>query len=125
MVRLGLARLLTGGGLVIAIALLTFMVSPDWRLHFVAMLLCGFGVFMLHNPYQTQVTEVAPAARASAVSLHAFSFFGGQAVGVVVIGFGLGTLGFAATLILCALASLGLGVASARVLASPSGQRPR
>jgi predicted MFS family arabinose efflux permease len=125
MMRLGLARLLAGGGLVIATALVIFMIAPVWQLHFIAMLLCGFGVFMLHNPYQTQVTEVAPAARASAVSLHAFSFFGGQAVGVVVIGVGLGAIGFAGTLLLCAAAALGLGLASASILAGPVGQRPR
>jgi predicted MFS family arabinose efflux permease len=124
MMRLGLFRLLLGGGLVIAAGLLTFAVSPDWRLSFVALVLCGFGVFMLHNPYQTQVTEVAPAARASAVSLHAFSFFGGQALGVVVIGFGLGAIGLAGTLVLCAFAAIGLGLASASVLAGPA-QRPR
>jgi len=125
MMRLGLRRLLVGGGIVVAAALLSFAVSPDWRLHFVAMVLCGFGVFMLHNPYQTQVTEVAPEARASAVSLHAFSFFGGQALGVVVIGLSLGALGFGATLALCALTALALGLASAWALASPSAQRPR
>lgn len=125
MMRLGLFRLLLGGGIVVAVALLLFAASTDWRLSFVAMVLCGYGVFMLHNPYQTQVTEVAPEARASAVSLHAFSFFGGQALGVVVIGFGLGAIGFVGTLVLCALAAVSLGLASARVLASASGQRPR
>ncbi len=36
---------------------------------------------MLHNSFQTQVTEVAPQARGSAVALHAFSFFSGQQSG--------------------------------------------
>ena len=40
-------------------------------------------------PFQTQVTEVAPQARASAVALHAFSFFCGQALGRRPHGFGL------------------------------------
>ena len=43
--------------------------------------LMGLGFYMLHNSFQTQVTEVAPRARASAVALHAFSFFSGQALG--------------------------------------------
>jgi predicted MFS family arabinose efflux permease len=125
MMRLGLARLLAGGGLVVAVGLLMFMLSPDWRLDFVAMLLCGYGLFMLHNPFQTQVTEVAPHSRASAVSLHAFSFFGGQAVAVVVFGFGLRTIGFAATMTLCAAAALGLGLAAAAILATPPRQPAR
>jgi predicted MFS family arabinose efflux permease len=125
MMRLGLRRLLRAGGAVVAAGLLLFMVSPDWRLDVLALLLCGFGVFMLHNPFQTQVTEVAPAARASAVSLHALSFFGGQALGVIIIGFGLGALGFAAVMILCAVAALLLGLAAAETLAKPFPQRPR
>jgi len=44
------------------------------------MVVLGFGFFLLHNSVQTEVTELAPSARASAFSLHAFSFFLGQAV---------------------------------------------
>ena len=46
-----------------------------------AMVVLGLGFYMLHNSFQTQVTEIAPTARASAVALHAFSFFVGQALG--------------------------------------------
>ena len=35
----------------------------------------GLRVFLLHNSVPTEVTELAPSARASAFSLHAFSFF--------------------------------------------------
>ena len=52
------------------------------------MLGMGLGFYMLHNTFQAQVTEVAPKARASAVALHAFSFFCGQALGVVLMGVG-------------------------------------
>ena len=46
----------------------------------------GLRVFLLHNSVQTEVTELAPSARASAFSLHAFSFFMGQALGPVLYG---------------------------------------
>jgi predicted MFS family arabinose efflux permease len=72
---------------------------------------------MLHNSFQTQVTEVAPQARGSAVALHAFSFFCGQALGPVSLGFGLAALGVAPTMLLGALAILALGVVAARILA--------
>ena len=49
----------------------------------------GWAFTCLHNSFQTQVTELAPEARASAVALHAFSFFVGQALGVVIVGLGL------------------------------------
>ncbi len=51
-----------------------------------SMVVLGFGFFLLHNSVQTEVTELAPSARASAFSLHAFSFFMGQALGPIVYG---------------------------------------
>ena len=128
MVRLPLPRMLVGGGIVVGLSLLTLPIAPDWRVEVAAMLAAGFGFYMLHNPFQTQVTEVAPHSRASAVSLHALSFFGGQALGVVVIGFGLRTVGFLATMALCALAIFATGLVAARVLAvplAPDQPRPR
>ncbi len=77
----------------------------------------GLGFYMLHNTFQVQVTEVAPEARASAVALHAFSFFCGQALGVAVMGVGLDALGQLPALSLCAVAILVLGLATARRLA--------
>ncbi len=79
----------------------------------------GLGFYMLHNTFQVQVTEVVPEARASAVALHAFSFFCGQAIGVAVLGLGLETLGQLPALALCAAAILVLGLVTARRLARP------
>jgi hypothetical protein len=53
----------------------------------------GFGFFLLHNSVQTEVTELAPSARASSFSLHAFSFFMGQALGPMVYGIALPAIG--------------------------------
>jgi predicted MFS family arabinose efflux permease len=124
-IRLGLRRLLIGGGFVVAGALLTLALARDWRIDAAAMIASGFGFYMLHNPFQTQVTEVAPHSRASAVSLHAFSFFCGQALGVVIVGFGLRTIGFLGTMALCALAVVALGFGAAAILARAPQPRPR
>jgi predicted MFS family arabinose efflux permease len=77
---------------------------------------------MLHNSFQTQVTEVAPQARASAVALHAFSFFVGQALGVVLLGLGLRTLGQAPSLLVAAAVILAVGIVAARVIARPAAR---
>jgi predicted MFS family arabinose efflux permease len=119
MLRLRLKRLLIGGGIVVALASLLLALASDWRIDIVAMILSGFGFYMLHNPFQTQVTEVAPQSRASAVSLHAFSFFAGQALGVIVIGFGLRSIGLFGTMALCALTVLAMAFVAASILASP------
>jgi predicted MFS family arabinose efflux permease len=85
----------------------------------------GLGFYMLHNTFQAQVTEVAPGARASAVALHAFSFFCGQALGVVMMGFGLRSIGLMASTATAALIILGVGSAASLVLTRPAAQRAR
>jgi predicted MFS family arabinose efflux permease len=68
---------------------------------------------MLHNSVQTEVSSLAPSARASAFSMHAFSFFLGQALGPVIFGFGLHKLGLSPMLIAngLLLGAVGLGAA--------------
>ncbi|HEU6442467.1 MAG TPA: MFS transporter, partial [Microvirga sp.] len=87
--------------------------------------LMGLGFYMLHNTFQAQVTEVAPEARASAVALHAFSFFCGQALGVVLMGFGLRHIGLTASTATAALIILGVGLTASMVLRRPVPQRAR
>jgi predicted MFS family arabinose efflux permease len=120
---LGLRRMLVVGGVASAAALATMGVASHWTLATAGMLMLGFGFYTLHNSFQTQVTEVAPHARASAVAIHAFSFFVGQSLGVVLLGRGLGTLGQTASLALAAALVLGVGLVAARVIARPAARR--
>jgi hypothetical protein len=53
------------------------------------------------------------------VALHAFSFFCGQALGVVAVGFGLRTIGQIPTFAVAAVTILAVGAVAARVLARP------
>jgi predicted MFS family arabinose efflux permease len=120
---LGLSRMLMTAGAFGAGAFLVLAAGPAWPVQAAAMLLVGIGFYMLHNSYQTQVTELTAEARGSAVSLHAFSYFTGQAIGAPVIGAGLVHLGIIPTLVLGGLGVLALGVTSALVLFP--GQRAR
>jgi predicted MFS family arabinose efflux permease len=88
------------------------------------MVVLGFGFFLLHNSVQTEVTELAPSARASSFSLHAFSFFLGQALGPMVYGVALPTIGATISLSLGAtlLAATGV-VASLALRPLPGGRR--
>ncbi|WP_375466394.1 MFS transporter, partial [uncultured Methylobacterium sp.] len=95
---LGMARMLVGGAAVCAGALVMIGLAGSWQLDAAALVAMGFGFYMLHNTFQVQVTEVAPGARASAVALHAFSFFCGQALGVAILGVALQGLGQRAAL---------------------------
>jgi len=123
--RLGISRILVGGGLFAAMALVALGFAGDWKFDAAALLLMGLGFYMLHNTFQAQVTEVAPGARASAVALHAFSFFCGQALGVVLMGFGLRHVGLTASTITAALIILGVGLNASLVLRRPASQRAR
>jgi predicted MFS family arabinose efflux permease len=123
--RLGISRILIGGGFFAAIALLILGSAGDWKLDFAALLIMGLGFYMMHNTFQVQVTEVAPGARASAVALHAFSFFCGQALGVVLMGFGLTHIGLTATTMIAAAVILVVGLNASFVLRRPPPQRAR
>ncbi|MFE1602039.1 MFS transporter [Methylobacterium sp. ID0610] len=118
---LGQTRMLMAGGAVSGAALLTVGLAGAWQIDAAALVALGLGFYMLHNTFQVQVTEVAPEARASAVALHAFSFFCGQALGVAVLGAGLAALGQLGALALCAVLILVLGLVTARRLAQPIG----
>lgn len=123
--RLGIGRILMGGGFFAGAALVLLGLGGDWMLDAAAMLFLGLGFYMLHNTFQAQVTEVAPQARASAVALHAFSFFCGQALGVVLMGFGLRNIGLTWATSLAALIILGVGLAASIMLTRPAAQRAR
>lgn len=120
---LGLGRLLKLGGIATAGAFVCLAPSLAWPFQAAAMFVLGLGFYMLHNSYQTQVTEVVPEARASAVALHAFSFFIGQALGPILFGGLLALLGRGAALPVCAVGLLALGYVSSRILA-PGQPRP-
>jgi predicted MFS family arabinose efflux permease len=123
--RLGIGRILVGGGLFAAAALVILGFGGDWKVDAAALLLMGLGFYMLHNTFQAQVTEVAPQARASAVALHAFSFFCGQALGVVIMGVGLRGIGLTASTAVAAVVILGVGLTASFVLSRPAPQRAR
>jgi predicted MFS family arabinose efflux permease len=121
---LGLAWMLVAAGISGLVGFMGIAAASHWSLEAVAMIALGLSFYCLHNSFQTQVTEVAPQARGSAVALHAFSFFGGQAIGPVALGFGFNAVGEAPTLLVGAVAMLALGVVAAWVLA-PAQLRAR
>ncbi|WP_027171896.1 MFS transporter [Methylobacterium sp. 10] len=113
---LGMQRMLIGGGAICAGALLVIGSAGSWQVDCAALVALGLGFYMLHNTFQVQVTEVAPTARASAVSLHAFSFFCGQALGVAILGAALQGLGQFTALAFCGLVILILGSLTGKLL---------
>jgi YNFM family putative membrane transporter len=83
---IGEARMPNAGGWVIAFALCGLWLLPHPVAAAAFSLLLGFGTYLLHGTLQTHATQMAPAARGTAVSLFASALFTGQAVGVAAFG---------------------------------------
>lgn len=114
--RFGERRLMAGGGLVMVSTLLTISLGAGWPVDLSAFIALGFGFYMLHGVIQIYATELAPAARASAMSLHSFFFFLGHGIGPLVYGFGLAHGGMAPTLVVGAIVLAATGLACSRLL---------
>jgi predicted MFS family arabinose efflux permease len=95
--------IMRAGGFVMAAGLVAAGLSPTWPLEMAAFTVMGLGFYMLHTGLQTEVTEVMPEARGSAVSLHAFFLFLGMACAPVIWGVGLAALGPALSTLIAAV----------------------
>ena len=91
--RLNRFAMMSIGGLLGACGLVGLACALDWRLVAALFAVTGFGYMMLHNSIQTEAVELAPTARSSAYSMHAFSFFTGQSLGPIMLGLMLETFG--------------------------------
>jgi predicted MFS family arabinose efflux permease len=83
---LGERGLALGGGLALCLGYLLLAFAPVPWASLPGILLIGAGFYMLHNTLQVNATQMAPAARGSAMSLFALCLFTGQSVGVWLAG---------------------------------------
>lgn len=113
---LGEARMMIIGGAIVASQLILFAFGMPWPLQAAAFLVMGIGFYMLHGSLQLFATELAPNARASAVALHAFSFFCGHALGPIIYGYSFSHTTVMMTLVGAAGAIAALGIACALLL---------
>ena len=81
--RFGQQCLTMSGVCLLGFPAFVFAFTPWWPLTLPASLLGGFGFFMFHNTMQANATQMAPAARGTAVSLFASALFLGQSAGVL------------------------------------------
>jgi predicted MFS family arabinose efflux permease len=95
---------MAAGGMVMGFCLLVIALRMPWPVEFANFILVGFGFYLLHGCIQVYVTELAPSARASATAAHSLFFFLGQAVGPVVYGAGLSSVGITPVLVIGAAA---------------------
>jgi predicted MFS family arabinose efflux permease len=110
---LGERRLMQIGGFVMGSCLIVIALRLAWPIEFVNFAVLGFGFYMLHAVIQIYASELSPQARGSAMALHSFFFFLGQAAGPVVYGFGHDTIGIGPVLVFGAAVLAGVGLTCA------------
>ena len=114
--RIGVRGLMIGGSIAMGLQIAAIGFGPRWEVQALCFLIMGWGFYCLHGSLQVFSSDLAPEARASALSLHAFCFFMGQAVGPIVYGFALAHAGKLPTLIMSAAMIMVLGIVAARLL---------
>jgi len=107
--------MLTGGTLM-GLGLMVVALRLPWPLQFLNFVVLGVGFYLLHGVIQIYASELAPQARGSAMAMHSTFFFFGNALGPVIYGLALSTLGLAATVIPFGAILIGVGIVCARTL---------
>lgn len=108
--RLGEHGLARAGVTLLGLSSLVIAFTPVWWPSVPASLLAGFGFFMFHNTMQTNATQMAPAARGTAVSLFASALFMGQSIGVLLAAALVGVLGSTAVIALGSAVLVAVGL---------------
>jgi MFS transporter, DHA1 family, inner membrane transport protein len=117
---LGERHMMRFGGGALGFCLLVIAARLYWPIEFMNFALLGFGFYCLHAVVQIYASELAPTARGSAMALHSFFFFLGQAIGPIVYGAGLSTIGINPVLWIGAAVLLATGFTCAHWLRRPS-----
>jgi len=116
---LGERRMMQFGGSALGFCLGVIALRLYWPFEFLNFALLGFGFYCLHAVVQIYASELAPSARGSAMALHSFFFFLGQAVGPIVYGAGLTTIGLNPVLWTGAAVLIAVGFTCAQWLRRP------
>ncbi len=98
----GRTTLMATGGVLGAAGLLALAAGLPAAAVVAAFAVTGFGYMMLHSAIQNESVELAPSARSSSYSMHAFFFFTGQSLGPILVGLMIGYWGSAAAMSACA-----------------------
>ena len=104
------------GGTTMGFCLVVIAATLPWPVEFFNFALLGFGFYSLHAVIQIYASELAPSARGSAMALHSFFFFMGQAIGPVIYGLSLASIGIRPMMLFGAVVLVGVGWTCAHYL---------
>ena len=115
--KLGERGLAIAGGFSLSAAYLFFIFAPHWAWAVPGAFCAGIGYYMIHNTFQINATQMAPAHRGTAVALFASLFFFGQSGGVSLNALVIDHLGFVPAFAIPAVALPLIGLIFAALLA--------
>ena len=98
--RIGEKRMIGFGGAGVAIGYVMTTIPPVLVFIPLAMILMGVTSVMMHSTLQTRATELAPGARATGISLFAFSLFLGSSLGAFLTAQSIDHFGYNETMLL-------------------------
>lgn len=116
---LGPTRMMALGGVLGGAALAASALPLAWPGTAAGFAVAGLGFFMLHNTLQTEATELASAARGSALAMFACAFFLGQGSGVIMIRHASAAAGLPVVYVVIGCAIIALGFIASRLLRRP------
>lgn len=114
--RFGDNSLMIAGAALISSQIVFVAFGPPWQVQFINFAVMGCGFYLIHGGFQVFTSEIAPDARATAVSLQAFCFNCGQFSGPLLFGFGLTFVGKVPTMLTAAALLLSVGIFCSKVL---------
>lgn len=97
--RIGERRMVAFGGAGVAVGYGMTTLQPVLVVFSIAMVLMGVAFMMMHSTLQTRATELAPTARATGISLFAFSLFLGSSLGAFLTAQSIDRLGYNETML--------------------------
>lgn len=108
------------GGSLMGLTVGFIALRAPWQADVVDFAILGLGFYMLHGVIQIYASELAPAARGSAMALHSFFYFLGQAAGPAIYTFGFGAAGVTPMLVVSGVLLILNGLVAAHYLRRPA-----
>lgn len=98
--KLGEQRMIAYGGAGVVFGYVILTIQPAIIFFSISMVLMGTTFMLMHSTLQTRATELAPTARATGISLFAFSLFLGSSLGAFLTAQSIERLGYNETMLL-------------------------
>jgi predicted MFS family arabinose efflux permease len=108
------------GGSLMGLTVGFIALRAPWQADVLDFAVLGLGFYMLHGVIQIYASELAPAARGSAMALHSFFYFLGQAAGPAIYTFGFGAAGVTPMLLVSGVLLVLNGLVAGHYLRRPA-----